>query len=67
MTKRHRPSENRMLIELIEQGIEARNQKEKHFFSVAERFRAATDPEEVKQLGNQLGKMLFDCQIGTAK
>lgn len=59
MAKRHRLSENRMLIELIEQGIEARNQKEKNFFAVAERFRAATEPEEVKQLGDQLGRMVF--------
>jgi hypothetical protein len=53
-------SDNRVLVELIEQGIEARQQKEKAFFQLAERFRAADDPEQVKQLGDQLGRFVFD-------
>ncbi len=52
-------SDNRVFVELIEQGIEARQQKEKAFFQLAERFRAADDPEQVKQLGNQLGRFVF--------
>jgi hypothetical protein len=48
-----------VLVELIEQGIEARQQKEKAFFPLAERFRAADDPEQVKQLGDQLGRFVF--------
>jgi hypothetical protein len=52
-------SDNRVLVELIEQGIEAAQQKEKAFFELAERFRAASDPEQVKQLGNELGRFVF--------
>jgi hypothetical protein len=52
-------SDNRVLVELIEQGIEARQQREKAFFQLAERFRAADDPEQVKQLGDQLGRFVF--------
>jgi hypothetical protein len=52
-------SDNRVLVELIEQGIEARQQKEEVFFQLAERFRAANDPEKVKQLGNRLGRFVF--------
>jgi hypothetical protein len=52
-------SDNRVLVELIEQGIEAAKQKEKAFFHLAERFRAASDPEQVKQLGNELGRFVF--------
>ncbi|MGA2391039.1 MAG: hypothetical protein ABSF97_18915 [Candidatus Sulfotelmatobacter sp.] len=52
-------SENRVLVELIEQGIAAERQKEKAFFQLAERFRAASDPEQVKQLGNELGRFVF--------
>ena len=52
-------SDNRVLVELIEQGIEAAQQKEKAFFQLAERFRAASDPEQVKQLGNELGRFVF--------
>jgi predicted DNA-binding ribbon-helix-helix protein len=52
-------SDNRVLVELIEQGIEAQQQKEKSFFQLAERFRAASDPEQVRQLGDQLGRFVF--------
>jgi hypothetical protein len=59
MAKQRRLSDNRVLVELIEQGIEARNQKEKDFLELAERFRAAKDPEQVKRLGDQMGRMVF--------
>ena len=59
MAKRRRLSDNRVLVELIEQGIEARQQKEKAFFELAKRFRAATDPEQVKRLGDELGRFVF--------
>ena len=59
MAKRRRLSDNRVLVELIEQGIEARRQKEQAFFELAERFRAASDPEQVKRLGDDLGRFVF--------
>jgi hypothetical protein len=59
MAKQRRLSDNRLLVELVEQGIEARKEKERAFFSLAERFRAATNPEEVKQLGDELGRFVF--------
>ncbi len=59
MAKRRRLSSNRMLVELIENGIEAEKRKQQEFFDLAERFRGATDPAEVKRLGDQLGRMVF--------
>jgi hypothetical protein len=59
MAKSQRLSENRVLVELVRLGIEARKQKEKAFFELAERYRAANDPEEAKQLGDQLGRLVF--------
>ncbi len=59
IAKNRRLSDNRVLVELIEQGIEAREQKEKAFFELAERFRTASDPEQVKQLGHELGSFVF--------
>jgi len=59
IAKKRRLSDNRVLVELIEQGIEARAQKEKAFFELAERFRAASDPEQVKMLGRELGGFMF--------
>jgi hypothetical protein len=59
MAKSQRLSGNRVLVELIELGVEARKQKEKEFFELAEHLRNASDPEEVKRLGEETGLMLF--------
>jgi hypothetical protein len=59
MAKAQRLSDNRILVELIELGIEARKQKEKAFFELAERFRSASNPDEAKQLGDEMGRMVF--------
>lgn len=59
IAKSERSSDNRVLVELIELGIEARKQREKAFFELAERFRNASDPEEAKRLGDEMGLMVF--------
>jgi len=59
IAKRRRLSDNRVLVELIEQGIEVRRQQERAFFELAERFRAASDPEQVRRLGDDLGRFVF--------
>ena len=59
LAKTRRLSSNRMLVELIENGIEAEKRKQQEFFDLAERFRNASDPEEAKRLGEALGRMVF--------
>ncbi|HXN54187.1 MAG TPA: hypothetical protein VN943_19820 [Candidatus Acidoferrum sp.] len=59
LAKTRRVSSNRMLVELIENGIEAEKRRQLEFFDLAERFRNATDPEEAKRLGDKLGRMVF--------
>jgi len=48
-----------MLVELIENGIEAEKRKQQEFFELAERFRNTTDPREAKRRGDELGRMVF--------
>lgn len=59
LAKTRRLSSNRMLVELIENGIEAEKRKQQEFFELAEKFRSAKDPEEAKRLGVKLGRMVF--------
>ena len=59
LARTRRLSSSRMLVELIENGIEAEKRKQKEFFELAERFRNATDSEEAKRLGDKLGRMVF--------
>ena len=59
IAKNRRLSGNRVLVELVELGLEARKDKEKAFFDLAEQFRDSRDPEEVKRLGEELGRFVF--------
>ena len=59
IAKNRRLSGNHVLVELVELGLETRNQKEKAFCELAERFRNSRNPEEVKQLGDELGRFVF--------
>ncbi|MBI3683175.1 MAG: hypothetical protein HY235_22615 [Acidobacteria bacterium] len=54
LAKARRLSANRMLLE----GSRLRS-RQQEFFDLAERFRSATDPEEVKRLGDQMDRMVF--------
>jgi hypothetical protein len=59
MAKRRRLSANRMLLELIGNGLEAQKRKQQEFFELTERFRNESDPVAAKRLGDQLGRMIF--------
>lgn len=59
LAKQKRSSANRIIVELVEEGIEAQKRKQKDFFDLAERFRAATDPKDAARLGDDLGRMVF--------
>lgn len=59
LAKNRRLSSNRMLVELVEDGLEAQRRKQEEFFALAERFRAASDPKDVARLGDAMGRMVF--------
>ena len=59
IARKKRLSDNRVMVELLEQGLEAQKEKEKAFFGLAERFRAASDPDEIRQLGDEMGRFIF--------
>lgn len=59
LAKSRRLSATRMLVELIENGIEAEQRKQEEFFDLAERFRNEKDPDAAKRLGDELGRMVF--------
>jgi hypothetical protein len=59
LAKQRRLSANRVIVELLEEGMEAQKRKRKEFVRLAERYRAATDPSDVARLGDELGRMVF--------
>ena len=59
MAKSRKLSKNRVLLELIENGIEADKRKQEQFFALAQRFRNEEDPDAASRLGDELGRMVF--------
>lgn len=43
----------------LKKEAETGNRKVAEFYELAKKFRAATEPAEVKRLGDQLGRMVF--------
>jgi predicted DNA-binding protein len=59
LAKTGRTSANRVLVELIESGLEARETEKRHFFDLADRLAATDDPNEQKLLKEELAQMTF--------
>jgi hypothetical protein len=54
-----RTSANRILVELIQTGLEARELEKKRFFDLADRLVHAGDPAEQSRLKEELARMTF--------
>jgi predicted DNA-binding protein len=59
LAKTSRTSANRIIVELIESGIEARQQEKKRFIGLADRLARSRDPEEQTRLKEALAIMTF--------
>src|SRR5260370_33872422 len=59
LAKSRKLSKNRMLLELIENGIDAEKRRQQQFFALAERFRNEQDPEAADLLGRDTGRLVF--------
>jgi hypothetical protein len=54
-----RMSANRVIVDLIESGLEAREREKKRFFEVADRLARSRDAEEQARLKDELARMTF--------
>lgn len=59
LAKSSHTSASRMLVELIEAGLEAREQEKRRFFELADRLARAEDAEEQSRLKAELARMTF--------
>jgi hypothetical protein len=59
LAKRRRTSANRVIVELIETGLEAREREKRTFFELAERLTHSTDAAEQDRLKQELARMTF--------
>ena len=59
LAKTSRTSVNRVLVDLIESGLEAREQERTHFIELADRLARSRDAEEQRRLKEELARMTF--------
>lgn len=59
LAKRRRTSANRVIVDLIESGLEAKEREKIEFFALADRLVNASDEAEQKQLKEELARMTF--------
>lgn len=59
MAKVRRTSASRVLVELIETGLESKEAEKRRFFELADRLSASTDPAERQRIKDELARMTF--------
>lgn len=59
LAKRRRTSANRVIVDLIESGLEAKEREKATFFDLAERLAETSDRAERKRLKEELARMTF--------
>jgi len=59
LAKNRNTSTNRVLVELIETGIETKESEKSRFFELADRLVTTSDPAERKRIKERLAQMTF--------
>ena len=59
LAKNRKVSTNRVLVELIETGIESKESEKSRFFGLADQLTLTTDPAERKRIKERLAEMTF--------
>ena len=59
IARAQKTSANRVLLELIEDGLESRQAEKKHFFALADRLTESTDTHERAKIKEELARLTF--------
>ncbi len=59
LAKSRRTSASRVLVDLVESGLEAADREKQHFLDVAERLAQSKDPAEQARLKDELARLTF--------
>ena len=59
IARARKTSSNRVLVDLIEAGLESKGAEKKHFFALANRLTESADPNERERIKKQLARMTF--------
>ena len=59
LAKSRRTSASRVLVDLVESGLDAADREKQHFLDVAERLAQSKDPAEQARLKDELARLTF--------
>lgn len=59
IAKRQRVSANRVLVELIEAGLESKEAERRKFFELADQLQTSGDASEQRRIKEELARMTF--------
>jgi hypothetical protein len=59
LARSQRKSANRVLVDLIETGLESKEAERRRFFELAERLTKSDDPREQRKLKEELARLTF--------
>jgi metal-responsive CopG/Arc/MetJ family transcriptional regulator len=59
LAKTRKVSSNRILVELVETGLQSKEDEKRRFLELADRLSKSTDPKEQQELKEQLARMTF--------
>ena len=59
LAKDRKTSANRVLVDLIEAGLESKESEKKRFYALTNKLTESTDPEERQRLKEELARMTF--------
>jgi predicted DNA-binding protein len=59
LAKNQKTSTNRVLVELIETGLESKEAEKGRFFALADRLSISTDEKERERIKKELAKLTF--------
>lgn len=59
LAKTRKVSSNRILVELVETGLQSKEDEKRRFLELADRLSKSSDPKEQQELKVQLARMTF--------
>ena len=59
LAKSRKTSSNRVLVDLIEAGLESKEAEKNRFLALADRLTTSSDPKERKRLKEELARITF--------
>ena len=59
LARKRRLSQSKVIVDLIESGLEAKDREKRHYLELLERLRCAEDPAEQERLTEELARLTF--------